>query len=144
MEALFGHRGKSSTDRRGSSLKLLLVAALVASVVSVALPARADHKPNANSRETGDICQSSQRVDGRRKFRIASGEKYFGRFKLCVTAPDGSHECKRFRMRDEGAVWARSISWTANYPDKGKGAYSVRWRPYKGDGQYGRRLGFHQ
>lgn len=125
-------------------MKRTLIAALVASSLLVPVQAVADHKPNAYCSPSGDLCQSTQKIDGTRKLTIGTAAKYFGRFKLCVTAPDGSHECKKFRMREEGPIWARSVSWSANYPDKGKGAYIVRWRAIEGDAKYGRTLGFHK
>jgi hypothetical protein len=127
----------------GSLLKQALLAALIATSILVPLEAHADHRPNSYCSDTGDLCQTTKKVDGTRKLTIGTAAKYFGRFKLCVTAPDGSHGCKKFRMRKEGTIYARSVSWSANFPNKGKGAYTVRWRAVEGDGQYGKRLGFH-
>jgi hypothetical protein len=72
---------------------------------------------------------------------MATIERYFGRFDLCVKAPDDSRKCKEFRMKKNGAVWSRSVRWSNHYPNKGPGAYTVAW---KVDGRrVGRRLGFH-
>ena len=125
-------------------MKVLLVVALVASLFAVPLEAQADHKPNFYCSKTGDICQSVQKVDNVRKLRIATAAKYFGRFKLCVTAPDDSKKCKEFRIFKEGPIWARSVRWSRHFPKKGGGAYTVRWKPTSGDGQYGHALGFHR
>jgi hypothetical protein len=118
---------------------LVLVAIIL---VASAVPAAASHRPNFYCSKSGDICQSTQKVDGKRKLRMATIEKYFDRFNLCVTAPDGSRRCEEFKMKKNGAVWSRSVRWSKQFPNKGPGAYTVVW---KVDGsRVGKRLGFHR
>lgn len=124
------------------TLRVLLVAALAASLVVVARPGEAHHKPNVYCSESGDLCQATGKVNGVRRLQIRTLDKYFGRYRLCVKAPGGSRRCNRFRMHstDSGA-WAGSIKWRKHFPDKGAGAYTVTWRA-KGQ-RIGRSLGFH-
>lgn len=125
-------------------MKRFLVVALVASsTLILPVDAQADHKPNAYCSETGDICQSANKVDGVRKLRIVTAAKYFGRYRLCVTAPDDSKVCKEFQMYKDGPVYRGSARWSKHFPDKGSGAYTVKWKSTDGSQQYGRTLGFH-
>lgn len=124
-------------------MRRVLASAIALSILAFPIAAEAGHKPNVYCSETGDICQSTTKVDGVRKLRISTAEKYFGKYKLCVTAPDGSTKCGEFRMYENGPIWTGSVRWAKHFPHKGKGAYTVRWRPIEGPGQYGRRLGFH-
>ena len=120
----------------------LALAVALGTVVVPMGPAYANHHPNAYCSPSGDVCQSTQKVDGVRKLRIGTAAKYFGRYKLCVTAPDDSTACRRGRMHKDGSIWRGSMAWRERFPHKGPGAYTVKWK-YVSGGQIGRTLGFH-
>ena len=108
------------------------------------MQALAGHKSNSFCSTTGDICQYSTKVDGVRKLRIRTAAKYFGRYKLCVTAPDGTRDCARFRMHRDGSIYKSVVRWNNRFPNEGSGPYNVKWKPAFGPGRYGRVLGFHK
>lgn len=117
---------------------------LLASALIVGLPSSssAHHRPNTYCSETGDICQSTAKVDGVRKFRLTLAAKYFDRYKLCVIGPGDSKTCKTFRTKKQGSFYGDTVRWDTNFPDEGSGAYDVVWKMTSGD-RFGRKLGFH-
>ena len=123
--------------RRFGVLLTLMVFALVT-------PAFAGHKPNSYCSSTGDICQSTQKVNGIRKLRISTAADYFNRYKLCVKAPDDSRDCDTFRMQRDGSIYKDSVRWSRHFPKKSPGPYTVTWKATSGSQRYGRRLGFHR
>lgn len=122
--------------------KIVLAAVCAALVAGVVPAAQAGHRPTQYCSESGDVCQSTKRVNGVRKLTLSLAAKYFSRFSLCVEAPDGALVCKRFKVRDTGAGYGRSVRWKKHFPDAGPGAYTVTW--YQGGNRLGRRLGFHE
>ncbi|MPZ67898.1 MAG: hypothetical protein GEU71_00015 [Actinobacteria bacterium] len=120
-------------------LKALLVIVAL-SVVSIS-GAFADHKPKSYCSPSGDICLSVKNSDGKRLLSFVEAAEYVSSFNLCVTAPDGSKECKRFQVKEDGPVFSRQVNWAKHYPDMGPGDYIVAWR--SGGGTLGKRLGFH-
>lgn len=121
------------------SLKaLLVIAALSLGSIGVAF---ADHKPKSYCSESGDICMSVVKKDGERLLRFGEFAEYVSSFKLCVTAPDDSKECKKFQVKPDGPLFGRSVKWSKHYSNKGPGDYVVAWR--SGGGTLGKRLGFH-
>ena len=121
---------------------MIVVTAIAAGLAVVASPAQAHHRDNAYCNPTGDLCQSTAKVDGVRRLQIRTFDRLFARYKVCVTAPDDSRTCRRFRMRDAGEdSWASSIRWSRHFPYRGEGAYTVRWRVQ--GAKIGESLGFH-
>jgi hypothetical protein len=118
------------------SIVTVLAAAMLPSI------AIADHRPTVYCSPSGDICQSTRKVDGVRILRITLAAKYFGRYDLCVTDPDDERSCDRFRIRERGAAFGSSVQWRRHFPRGGPGRYEVRWRMLEG-GRIGRLLGFH-
>jgi hypothetical protein len=91
---------------------------------------------------TGDFCTAVVRQQDDAIFRIGTFA-HRGRYRLCVTAPDGSRVCKRFRLRrDTGGLFASRVRWSRHYPEKGRGIYRVRWRQFGGN--LGPRLSFRR
>ena len=87
----------------------------------------------------------ARKVDGVRKLRIVLAEKYFGRYELCVRAPDDTRSCKEFRIERLGnGVFGDSVRWSTNFPNKGRGEYKVVWRSLPDRNRVARRLGFHR
>lgn len=123
----------------------MLVATVCAAALVVSLPprAQADHRPSTHCSDTGDICQSTTKVDGVRKLQVRTAANYFDRYRLCVRPLDGEQTCKTFTMheRDNG-IWVGSVRWAKHFPDEGRGGYVVVWKLTSGD-RIGRKLGFH-
>ncbi|HEX2295961.1 MAG TPA: hypothetical protein VHN37_11705 [Actinomycetota bacterium] len=124
-------------------MRRIVVAAVAAALCAALVPAaRAGHRPQEFCSESGDVCQSTKRVNGVRKLTITLGGKYFSRYKLCVKAPDDATTCKRFKIKDQGSVYGSSVRWRKHFPDAGEGAYTVTWKN-RGT-RIGARLGFHK
>lgn len=52
-----------------------------------------------------------------------------GRYNLCVTPPGSDDtECRYFTLRRSGDRFISHVRWAANFPDVGRGRYSVEWR----------------
>jgi hypothetical protein len=110
-------------------------------IVRASAPLRVG-KPSFFCSLTGDFCYGIRRQGDDAILRIDS-DVNFGRYNLCVTAPDGSRRCKRFRLRSgPGGLFRSRVRWSAHYPDKGAGVYRVRWR--KGGRSLGPRLSFRR
>jgi hypothetical protein len=110
-------------------------------VLATTVPASASHRPNDYCSPSGDICLSTQKVDGVRKLRFGEVNEYYSRFTLCVRGPDGVRECHDFDVRPDGSSYGRTVVWRTNFEPRGQGAYTVVW---KSDGSViGRRMGFH-
>lgn len=122
-------------------IRTALVAAVAGAVLLSPLPAHANHRPQNFCSESGDVCQSTRRIDGVRKLRITLAAKYFNRYTLCVEAPDGAISCKRFRIQEQGSQFGDTVKWRKHFPPAGKGAYTVTWS--SGGNRVGKRLGFH-
>jgi hypothetical protein len=122
-------------------MRKVLIAAVAGAVLLAPLPAGANHRPQNYCSESGDVCQSTKKMDGVRKLRITLAAKYFNRYKLCVKAPDDSTTCKRFRIREQGSAYGSTVRWRKHFPNAGEGAYTVTWR--NGGSRIGARLGFH-
>ena len=121
--------------------KILLVAVASAMVVALSPTARASHRPDSYCSESGDVCQSTTRVDGIRKLRVSLAAKYFDRYRLCVIPPEGSRTCKTFEIHKQGGVYGDTVGWRKHFPDEGNGAYTVVWK--SGGDRFGEKLGFH-
>src|SRR5688500_17712015 len=106
------------------------IVVLVASLLFVALagPGPAKHHPSSHCSTSGDYCISTYKKDGKRKFEIRMAAKYFEDYTLCVFAPDETKACRDFRIRDRGKVYGDVVAWASWYPNKGPGAYDVRWK----------------
>ena len=129
--------------RNATAIGMVLVTAM-ASVLIACLPSIADahHRPNIYCSSSGDICQSTRKVDGKRVLGLILAAKYFRVFHVCVTDPDGIEICAPFRVRERSdGTFGRDISWRRHFPNGGTGPHTVRWRV---DGaRVGRTLGFH-
>lgn len=117
---------------------------LMLTVSLLALPrlAEAHHRPTNYCSPSGDICQSTTKVDGIRWLRIGLFAKYFHRYKLCVKAPDDTRVCRVFEIRAQGSTFGSSIRWGRHFPLKGPGPYVVTW--WTGGQRVGHILGFHR
>jgi hypothetical protein len=89
---------------------------------------------------SGDLCTGIVRPGDDAILRIATFA-HRGRYRLCVTAPDGSRTCKRFRLRRiSGDLHGSRVGWRRHFPHEGPGVYRVRWQ--QSGGNLGPRLRF--
>jgi hypothetical protein len=124
----------SRTARCAAALAAVGLAAL-------ALPAAA-HAQSGYCSPTGDFCTAVVRQGDDAIFRIGTFA-FGGRYRLCVTAPDRSRRCKRFRLRPQGGgVLGSRVRWSRHFPGKGRGLYRVRWRKFGNN--LGPRLSFRR
>jgi hypothetical protein len=83
-----------------------------------------------------------------RALKTAAGKVYLelrsislhGRYTLCVTTPARHTDCRPFTLRRVGDEFVSRVRWTANFPDEGRGRYSVTWQ--LGPQRLGPPLGF--
>ena len=122
--------------------RILLLTLTVVSLLALPGLAEAHHRPTSYCSPTGDICQSTTKMDGIRWLRIGLFAKYFNRYKLCVKAPDDTRECHIFEIRAQGSAFGSSIRWGRHFPQKGPGPYVVTW--WAGGQRVGHILGFHR
>ena len=121
---------------------LVMTTAFAVAMTLLAPVADAHHRPSLYCSESGDLCQSTRKVDGVRKLGLLLAAKYFRVFHVCVTDPGGYESCVPFRVRshDDG-TFGRDVRWRRHFPYGGRGAYTVSW--WVGDQRIGRVLGFH-
>lgn len=84
--------------------------------------------------ETGDYCVSALKRNGRVYLRLGLAGHYFDSYRLCVTPPRGSRECKRFRVREEDGFYGSKVRWSAHFTNHGRGTYRARWLWGSGSG----------
>ena len=127
-----------------SVVKQVTAVAAAACLLAVqAPPANAHHRPDAYCSPSGDICQSTAKVDGERRLQIRTFAKYFSRYRVCVEGPDDSTTCRRFRIeRSSSHSYVSSIVWRKHFPDGGAGSHTVRW--FAQGRRVGATLGFHR
>lgn len=114
--------------------------AAVALVISVAPRAEAHHRPNFYCSESGDLCQSTRKVDGVRKLSLILAAPYFDSYRLCVTGP--FRDCERFRVRAlSGGLYGGRVNFERHFAVFNNMDYTVVWKA--AGSRIGRRLGFH-
>ncbi len=129
--------------RQHLALRMVVVTAVAAVLVAlVPAPARAYHRPNLYCSESGDLCQSTRKVDGVRKLRIVLAGRYFSSFHLCVRSPDGTEWCAPYRIRERAnGTFGRTADWFKQWGGRQQGSYTVSW--WVDGSRLGWRLGFH-
>lgn len=101
-----------------------LLGTLLAAACALAAAPAADARSSYCS-PTGDYCYGVQQRDG--VWRISLHTFSFrGRVRTCVTAPDGSRACRRFRVREQrGGIYGFRVRWSRWFPNRGLGRYRV-------------------
>ena len=107
--------------------------------------ARTEVIDNVDSRycsRTGDFCTRTLENKRGATYLELSSPSVSGRYTICVTTPAGNTDCQLFTLRRSGNVFLSRIRWAANFPNEGRGRYSVVWRLR--DQQLGPALGFRR
>jgi hypothetical protein len=126
-----------------SAVRLFVVTAVAASLVAVSQPAHAHPPRNTYCSDSGDLCQTTGRVDGVRRLQIRTFSRSLGRYRLCVLSPNyEKRTCRTFRMHEtDNGSGASSIGWRRHFPYSGIGEYTVVWKRLNGH-RIGKVLGF--
>ena len=105
------------------AMTVIAVAASAAAVVPATASARSTY-----CSKSGDVCYGVVKNSSPIRLQITTAAKYFSRYRLCITGPDGGRNCHRFRVK-KGAngTYHSTISWPKHYPYRGKGRYKARW-----------------
>jgi uncharacterized repeat protein (TIGR01451 family) len=103
---------------------------------AVAPPPAPPAPPAALSRwcsPSGDVCYGRVRGGGPIRLGLTLAARYFRYYRLCVTAPDATTSCKRFRLhRARRDTWGSTVRWHSRFPDRGRGTYRAAWSSRSG------------
>ena len=77
---------------------------------------------------SGDLCYGIARRGDTVVLRIDTIERYFTRYALCVRSPRGRNVCGSFPVFRSGRTWSSKVRWQRQFPDAGRGRYTVSWR----------------
>jgi uncharacterized repeat protein (TIGR01451 family) len=99
-------------------------------------PPKPPSRPALRSRwcsPSGDVCFGRLRGKGPVRLGLTLAARYFKHYSLCVTAPDATTACRRFRVhRARGDTFGSTVRWNRRFPNKGKGAYQAVWSSRSG------------
>lgn len=119
---------------------VLAPSALLTAIAAVCVLAPSAAAQTSYCSPSGDLCTGIVRPGDGAILRIATFA-HRGRYRLCVTAPDGSRTCRRFRLRRiSGDLHGSRVRWRRHFPHEGPGLYRVRWQ--QSGGNLGPRLRF--
>ena len=106
--------------------------AVVVVLVAAALLAGAATAADARSSfcsPTGDLCYGAHGKGATVRLRITLAARFFSRYRLCVTAPGGARDCRRFQVHPAAhGLFESSVRWASHFPFRGPGTYRARWR----------------
>lgn len=122
---------------------LVLVCAL-ALLAGLAPSALAQHRPSSFCSESGDYCQFATKNRENIRYIVFRSFAHRGKVNVCVRAPDATRSCVKDRFTDANndGVFVTRLRWSANFPNKGPGDYTVRWK--QNGARTGKILGFHK
>jgi hypothetical protein len=119
---------------------IVLTASLI---VPLAPSVNAHHRPNKWCAQGGEWCLNAYRREGHgRVFWLYHDGEHPLRFRICVRAPSGHRDCRKYRAAAEMGTTTLWVRWRDHFPHRGAGAYTVVWRA--GGQRIGKKLGFHQ
>ena len=124
-------------------MRLIAGALLVSLAVTVPAASAGEAAPrDSYCSPTGDYCTSVKKQGGERFLRIGTFS-FTGRYRLCVTPPEGGRTCRGFTLKaEEAGIYGSRVRWGAHFPDGGPGLYRVAWRKF--GNRLGPRLGFRR
>jgi len=114
-------------DDTRTTMTVVRVTVLFVVLAALLLPAPAAARSSFCT--GGDTCIAVTRRDGVVRLAIGTSPLAGRRYRLCVTAPDKSRTCRRFRLvvSGGGEIAGSSVRWSRHFPRKGAGKYVVRW-----------------
>ena len=108
---------------RRSAAVLLAIAAL-AGVAAASAQARTRFCSTS-----GDLCFGAFGHGAKVQLRLTLIAHFFTRYRLCVTAPDGTRSCRQERLhRVAHGLSDSRVRWARRFPDHGPGVYHAHWR----------------
>ncbi len=102
------------------------LAAVLIAVAALALPASTEARTSYCS-PSGDTCLSVKRRGEVVLLRVGVVAGVASSYRLCVSAPDRSRSCRRFRLRQGRDLATGEVRWNSRFPDRGSGTYRARW-----------------
>ncbi|MDQ4058836.1 MAG: hypothetical protein M3124_06905 [Actinomycetota bacterium] len=122
-----------------SVLVMMCSLALCAGLTPAAV---ASHRPNYFCGD--EYCQYATRNRKGIRYLVFRSFVHRGKVKVCVNALDETRSCVKDRFRDgnDDGVFVSRLRWSTNFPNKGSGSYTVRWR--QNGERIGKILGFHK
>lgn len=102
---------------------------VIAVVVAAALVLPASAAARSRYCTAGDTCIAVSKRNSVTRLDIGTSPLAGRRYRLCVTAPDRSRTCRRFRLvaNEDGTIAGSSVRWDRHFPTKGPGKYFARW-----------------
>lgn len=117
------------------------VAAVLVLVLGVAASSSAAPARSTYCSRSGDVCYGAFGSGTTIHLRLSLFARYFTRYRLCVDAPNGHGECRRFVLRRAaGGSYRSEVRWAARFPFAGPGVYHARW--FSPSGVLGPRVDF--
>ena len=97
-------------------------------VVLAAAPAAPAEAASTYCSPSGDLCYGAFANSPPVRLRITLFAQYFTRYRLCVTSPAGTRDCRRFSVRRTSrGLYGSNVRWSRHFPNRGRGTYRVRW-----------------
>ena len=120
-------------------LVLLWTLALCAGFAAAAV---ADHRPSSFCGD--EYCQYAKKNSEGIRYLVFRSFAHRGKVNVCVQAPDETRSCvsDRFTDANDDGAFVTRLRWSTNFPNKGPGDYTVRWR--QNGARIGKVLGFHK
>jgi len=117
---------------------------LVCSIALCAGLAAAAIAGHPNSYCGDEYCQYAKENGKGIRYIMFRSFVHRGKVNVCVRAPDGKRSCVNDRFRDgnDDGTFVTRLRWSTNFPNKGAGDYTVRWR--QDEERTGKILGFHK
>lgn len=108
-----------------------VVSAVVLLALTFAAPATTGTARAARSgfcSASGDVCFAAAGGGAATRLRITLAAHFFTRYRLCVRAPGGHVDCRRFTVVPAAhGTFASSVRWASHFPDRGRGHYRATW-----------------
>jgi hypothetical protein len=106
---------------------IVLAAALLVPVANARDAKVAARTPVASfCSASGDVCIGITKTGTTIFLEIATVEKFFASYRLCVKGPK-TRVCKSFLIRKSGQGYASNVRWNGTFPNQGHGVYRVTW-----------------
>lgn len=107
--------------------------AVVLAVGAVAGPVGTASARSTYCSPSGDVCYGAFGKGANVKLRLSLFAGYFTRYRLCVKAPGGKTDCRRFSLhRIQHGMYQSTVAWSKHFPFRGPGTYRASWSSSSG------------